>query len=206
MSSAVDQSPARVSEVKASALAWGDFPPEVRAQELANLIAWVEKTLRPGWPVQCERLLSCFPAHVDITDDLRGLMILWEGAAVPEVNKKTRKVDPARVERLLGWAREELGPASGRWIASQSACRGNDGCQRSRPDPSKTEDDVKWVADCRAEGARAVGIELPPPGPYLEPWEIAAAWRDSLLASGGPNSAHEALESVEEAGPPPETW
>ena len=192
------------SEAAALTVSWGDLPPGARARALANLVAWVVTTLRPGWPVQCERLLSCFPAHADITLDLRGLKILWEAAAIPEISK-TGEVGRARVERLLSWTREELEPAMGRWIASGSGCRGG-ACEQADPPAGTAEDEESWGVRCRTAAAVAAGTKLPEPPPLIEPWEIAAARAERAKdgPSGEDPSGIENLGSLEAAGPPAE--
>lgn len=195
----------RNSDARLVAISWGDIPPEKRPEAQAELVAWVEGVLLPGWPVQTGMLVrhSCSVMHPDIADDLRALAALWRHAAIPAVGDDGT-IEPARVWQLLDWV-VALELAAARWTLSLKACESKQCARQSEVEDKNLVRRAQWAAERRAALAGASGAEWPVLGHQREPWQIAAAV--AARAVGNSPSVEEGeLASMAASGPPPVTW
>ncbi len=194
----------RNSDARMVAISWGDVPPEKRPRAQAELIAWVEGVLLPGWPVQTESLVrhTCWGHHPDLVADLRALGAHWRHAAVPRVGNDG-SIEPARVGELLDWV-IALELAAARWTTSLKACDSKKCARQSEAEAEGAARRAKWAAESRAELAGASGAEWPVLGLQPEPWQLAAALARRVVGNS-PSVEEGDLASMEAAGPPPVT-
>ncbi len=205
MPESVDMSAGLSSERAAGTLAWGDLPPKQRPLAMARLIGWVEAVLIPGWPLQTEQITRhpCWPLHVDILTDLRGVSIRWRHCAIPPVDDQGT-VELAKVELLMDWV-VSLELAAGRWAASLKTCDSKQCARQPGTDADAQTRRERWSQETWRHGAETVGHELPTLAPDPEPWQIAAAVAAKVVGASPPIETGD-LASMEAAGPPPVTW
>ncbi len=169
---------------------WCDLPPNARPFAERDLMDWVERVFRSGWPEAAEAVKPCFPLHSDCVASLRGLKARLDQAYFPPV--KDREIGAAPIYRMMDWD-TDLERAVPRWKDSFRPCPAPNGaCSRSKP-PSYSELSEPQNAaetDRAAEGAwGAVPPDLPLP---MEPWEVArgiASRQDTATEEEGGKAA-----------------
>jgi hypothetical protein len=190
------------------AIAWGDVPPELRAEEQDRLLAWIRDVLMPGWPVPCEPLTAhaCFPHHADVVVGLRSAASVYQMEFYPDGGDATGP-SPAKLTGMLEWE-QALSRAAERWTASFRLCPDkplHHVAAAALDGPEASEADL-WAANVMQMAASAWNRTAPAPERAREPWEEVKAAADyernpaAILAAN--TAAHDRDERSPDAGDP----